>query len=141
MVVTVREKVTAPGKSATPLGGGRPSVYAAGLETEEARVARTESVFRHVNEKIAETTENSASDESLFVCECADAGCQDRLELPLDEYEEVRGVSTRFVVAEGHEEPRYERVVKRRPGYWIVEKVAGRVAAMVRRSDPRAQTS
>lgn len=39
MVVTVREKVTAPGKSATPLEGGRPSVYAAGLETEEARVA------------------------------------------------------------------------------------------------------
>jgi hypothetical protein len=108
---------------------------------EEARIARTESVYRHVNERIAETVEQLDTDDALFVCECADAECQDRLEVPLDTYEKVRKNGTRFIVAEGHEEPRYERVVAKRRGYAVIEKVTGRLVAMVRRSDPRARTT
>jgi hypothetical protein len=108
---------------------------------EETRIARTETVFRHVNERIAETAEGFGSDESVFVCECADPDCQHRLDVPLDEYEEVRDESTHFIVAKGHEVPVYERVVETRPGYAIVEKFTRRLAAMVRRTDPRAQTS
>jgi hypothetical protein len=109
--------------------------------TDETRIARTESVFRHVNERIAETAEGSETDESVFVCECSDPDCQHRLEVPLDTYEEVRAEGTRFIVAEGHEEPGYERVVKKRQGYAIVEKFTRRLAALVRRSDPRAETT
>ena len=108
---------------------------------EETRIARTETVFRHVNERIAETAEGFGSDETVFVCECADSHCQHRLDVPIDEYEEVREESTHFIVAEGHEVPGYERVLENRSGYTIVEKFSRRLAEMVRRTDPRAQTS
>jgi hypothetical protein len=105
---------------------------------EEARIARTETVFRHVNERIAETADHFGSDETEFVCECADPDCQHRLAVPLDEYENVREDGTRFVVAQGHELPQHERVVTRRHGYAIVEKFRRGLAAAVRRTDPRA---
>ena len=107
---------------------------------EEARIARTENIFRHVNERIAETAELFGSEETEFVCECADANCQHRLEVPLDEYDEIRDDGTHFLIAHGHEEPGYERVLKQRRGYAIVEKFRRRLAAAVRRTDPRADT-
>ena len=106
---------------------------------DEARIARTESAFRRVNEGIAETAEFFGSDETEFICECADARCQDRIEAPLAVYEDVRAESTQFLVAEGHEVPAYEHVRRRRRGYLIVEKVARGLAAAVRRADPRSQ--
>jgi hypothetical protein len=108
---------------------------------EEAHIARTESVYRHVNERIAETVEQLDTDETLFVCECADPDCQHRLEVPLDTYEKVRKNATHFIVAEGHEEPAYERVVAKRRGYAIIEKFTRRLAARVRRTDPRTRTT
>jgi hypothetical protein len=105
---------------------------------EEARIARTESVFRDVNEGIADTAEFFGSEETEFVCECADPECQHRVELPLDRYEEVRAESTQFLIANGHEEPDYERVVERQPSHAIVKKLGRNLAALVRRSDPRA---
>jgi hypothetical protein len=109
---------------------------------EESRIARTETVFRHVNERIAETAEGfGSSEETVFVCECADPDCQHRLGVPIAEYEEVREESTHFIVAEGHEVPGYERVLEKRSGYAVVEKFTRRLAAMVRRTDPRAQPS
>lgn len=107
---------------------------------EEARVARTESVFRHVNERIAEAS-GSASDHTVFVCECADPDCHDRLHVPRDQYEEVRSESTHFIVAEGHDVPKFERVVERRRGYAVVQKFKRRLAALVRHTDPREETA
>ncbi len=111
------------------------------MKPEEARIARTESVFRHVNERIAETIEQLDSAEAEFVCECADVDCHERIEAPLHEYEDVRARSTTFLVAEGHEVPAYEHVRSRRRGYLVVEKVGRRLAAAVRRTDPRAETA
>jgi hypothetical protein len=108
---------------------------------EEARIARTESVFRHVNERIAETAADFSSRSTEFVCECADADCQHRLEVPLEAYEEVREDATQFLVADGHEVPAYEKVVERRPRYVIVRKVGRALKAAVRRTDPRAETA
>jgi hypothetical protein len=108
---------------------------------EETRIARTETIFRHVNEGIAETAERFGSDETEFVCECAAADCRDRLEVPLEEYEDVREDATHFLIAEGHEEPGYERVVSQRRGYAIVKKFTRGLAAAVRRTDPRAGTA
>jgi hypothetical protein len=105
---------------------------------EEARIARTESVFRHVNEGIAETAEFFGSNETEFVCECADPACQHRLHVPLESYDDVRADATQFLVAKGHEHPDYERVVTRRSGYAIVKKLGRSLSALVRRSDPRA---
>lgn len=104
--------------------------------TEDQRIAETEALFREVNERIAE----KAPEEELIevVCECADAGCVERVTTTRAEYERVRASGTRFLVAPGHEEP-HERVVRRRGAYRIVEKVRPGIAAFVRRLDPRAR--
>jgi hypothetical protein len=109
--------------------------------SDEARIARTESTFRNVNERIAETAETSTSEEMVFVCECADPECHHRLEVPLEDYEAAREDGAQFLVAEGHEVPKYERVLWYRGDYSIVRKFGRRLTALVRRSDPRAEDS
>ena len=109
------------------------------LNQEQARIARTESVFRHVNERIAETADRF-DDETQLVCECADANCQHRLDVPLEKYEEVRQDATKFVVAEGHEVPAHEKVVERHNPFLVVRKVGRALKAAVRRTDPRTAT-
>lgn|ERR671922_2697232 len=105
---------------------------------EPIRVARTESLFRDVNERIAEAAKKLGSDYAEFVCECADAECSDRFSAQLEEYDEVRADGRRFLVAQGHEEPEFERVVDRRTGHGIVRKDKdARVAAEVSRLNPR----
>ena len=108
---------------------------------EEARIARTESAFRHVNERIAEASDELGSDQTVFVCECADPDCHDRLHLPRERYEKVRNESTHFIVADGHIVPKYELIVEERGGYAVVEKFKRRLAALVRRTDPRARAT
>jgi hypothetical protein len=108
---------------------------------EEARIARTESVFRHVNERIAEASDQLGSEQTVFICECADPDCQHRLNVPRERYEKVRDESTHFIVADGHVVPKYERIVERRGGYAVVEKFKRRLAALVRRTDPRARAA
>ena len=111
------------------------------MHEREVRIAKTEALFRDVNERIAETSERFDSDEAEFMCECADPACAERLQLPLDEYEEVREEPTRFMLDPDHVEPDVEEIVKRRHGYAIVEKVDDVVARIVRQLDPRAETA
>jgi hypothetical protein len=91
--------------------------------TRRTRVqaARTEALFRSVNNHIAAAADGLV-DEAEFVCECADAGCADRLEAPLDDYEEVRTDPKRFFVRPGHADDEVERVVSDDGNYEIVEK-------------------
>lgn len=105
---------------------------------DEAKMARTESAFREVNEAIAKTAERFESVEADFVCECADPECAHRITADLVDYEEVRAEPTHFLIAPGHDEPRIERVVERNSDYTVVEKFGETVAAIVRRLNPRA---
>ncbi|MGZ4354270.1 MAG: hypothetical protein ACXVZ4_12045 [Gaiellaceae bacterium] len=98
-------------------------------------MAETEALFREVNEGIAAAAERFDADEAEFVCECSDASCADRLEVPLDEYERVRAEPTHFLLVPGHEAVHVERVVRRRCGYHVVEKVERTMRAIVRRLD------
>jgi hypothetical protein len=108
---------------------------------EEAQIAQTESVFRYVNERIAETAELFAAGDAEFVCECADAQCYHRIEAPLEEYEQVRTESTTFLISDGHDIPEYESVRERRRGYTVVEKMTRGLRLAVRRTDPRTGTA
>lgn len=107
------------------------------MSKREVEMARTEAVFREVNERIAETAQRFASDEAAFVCECADPACSDRIEASLEEYERVRGDATHFLLAPDHDEPSIERVLRRRRGYVVVEKFGAVVAGWARKLDPR----
>jgi hypothetical protein len=109
---------------------------------QELRIARTEALFRDVNERIAESARRFDADDAEFVCECADPECTERVPASLDEYEEVRQEGTRFLIVPGHEDTRIERVVARpRKRLVVIEKVNSIVARTVRRLDPRTQTA
>jgi hypothetical protein len=105
---------------------------------EPVRVARTESFFRDVNERIAEAAKQLGVDSAEFVCECADPECNERFPAQLEEYDEVRADGRRFLVAPGHDEPEYERLVEVNGNHQVVKKDQdARVAAEVSRLNPR----
>jgi hypothetical protein len=108
------------------------------MRSDELRIAKTESAFRHVNERIAETAERFGAAEAELVCECADPGCGHRIAAPLEDYERVRADGARFVIAPQHHEPDHEKVVESGVGYRIVEKLRS-VGAAARRLSPRAR--
>jgi hypothetical protein len=107
------------------------------MDTREIKIAKTEALFRDVNERIAETSERFDSDEAEFMCECGDPGCAERLEVSLEEYEDVRSDATTFLLNPEHIEPDVEKIVRERAGYAIVRKVDEAVARVVRRLNPR----
>jgi hypothetical protein len=110
------------------------------MTDHEHRIARTESLFRDVNERIAESAERFEASTTEFVCECADQACTDRVEATLQEYEAVRASGTRFLLRPGHEDTRVEQVVVRRGArHAVVEKFNRVVAETVRRLNPRSQ--
>jgi len=97
-----------------------------------ARVAKNESVFREVNNRIRDVADRLAFGDTgwQFICECSRVGCTQQLVLTLAQYGEVRASDRHFAIAPEHHEPEYERVVERRDHYWVVEKLgeAGLIA-------------
>jgi len=107
--------------------------------TDYNRIARTEALFREVNERIAESAERFGSDDASFVCECADATCSDRVEVALDDYQDVREDGAQFLLAKGHERVDVERVVLRFAGFNVVRKFKPAVRRIVERMNPRTE--
>jgi hypothetical protein len=105
----------------------------------EVKRARTEALFRDVNERIAESAQRFEADSTQFVCECADPNCTHRLQATLDEYEDVRSDGATFMLAPGHAHTDIERVLEDRGRFHVVEKVEKTVRATVRRLNPRAE--
>jgi hypothetical protein len=106
---------------------------------DKLRRAKTEALFRDVNERIAESALRFNAEITQFVCECADPTCTHRVEATLDEYEDVRADATTFLLVPGHEHDDLERVVADRGRFHIVEKMNDTVRATVRRLNPRAE--
>lgn len=100
------------------------------------RLARNQTIFREVNERIEKLAE--PSERIRFICECSHVGCEATVELIRAEYEFVRSEPTHFVVTSGHNLPEIERVVAAQDGYVIVEKLIGREFSKA--TDPRSQT-
>jgi hypothetical protein len=110
-------------------------------QIDEMRAARTESLFRGVNERIAESAERFGADDASFVCECDDPRCTERIRATLDEYEDVRSDGAQFLIVDGHEDPAVERVVEEKPRFSLVEKIRPLVRQTVKQLDPRASTT
>ena len=104
------------------------------------RGARTQSLFRDVNERVLEINEVFSLAVPLgdWVCECASQACSERIEVMLPEYDEVRANPMRFLVApsDDHVLPEIEKVVAKAEGYWVVEK-EGMAAKLATKVDPR----
>src|SRR3954454_13107938 len=90
-----------------------------------ARIARTQSMFRAVNERITGWPERQAApaaEKLMFYCECADPKCFEHVYLTPQDYEAIRAESTRFAVVPGHVFPEAEHVVAQPDDYEVVEK-------------------
>lgn len=105
---------------------------------DEMEMARTESVFREVNEAIAQTAERFDAEETDFICECSDPQCADRMTVALEDYDDVREEPTHFLLAPGHHEPTVERIVERTSQFDVVDKFSPIAAAISRSLNPRA---
>jgi hypothetical protein len=78
-------------------------------------------LFRTVNEEIDRLAKSFGLDSDLeLVCECRDRDCLVRLSVSRAEFDAVRSVSARFVVAADHVTPT-ETVVRRGDRYKVIE--------------------
>ena len=105
--------------------------------SEGEKLARTEALFREVNERIAESAGGFDADETRFVCECGDPKCAHRVDATLEEYERVREDGATFLIVNGHEDERAEAVVHADGDRAVVEKQHPLVAPVARKLDPR----
>jgi hypothetical protein len=96
------------------------------------RVGENEAMWRQINE----LSPLEPGVMNLVFCECGLVTCTDRVSMTAEEYEQVRGRSTTFVVAPGHELPDVERVVATNDRYRVVEK-EGEARVVATRTDPR----
>jgi hypothetical protein len=94
------------------------------------RRARNESLFREVNDRILELSEDVekqgiAPEGGLveFHCECGRGGCGERVRMTVAQYERLRSDNDRFAVFPGHESQDIETVVERGQHYLIVDKL------------------
>jgi hypothetical protein len=98
------------------------------VDKRAERRAKNEALLREVNERRAaidrEAGDSWADANELFefVCECGAEDCEERIELTLDEYDEVRQQDDRFPVVPGHGSPEIETVVERHERYVVVDK-------------------
>ncbi len=110
------------------------------MQERGKRIGQNEVVFREVNERLRELGEGFSlvTEVAEFVCECGDASCTDRIQLPLGEYERIRSDAKWFFIVPGHEELEFERVLEQYDDYLVVEKLPGGPAGIAIRDDPRA---
>lgn len=109
------------------------------MDSRETRLARNETLFREVNERIEQAVAAADREDDHvyeFFCECSNSDCTLLLPLTISEYEAARSEPHQFIVAPGHELPEIETVVARTPGYQLVTK-QGEAAEFVSERDPR----
>ena len=120
-----------------------PSVEAAvngGVSGWRDKEARSQALFREVNERIEQIADNFGSDgQNQLICECGNPDCTQRIELTPAEYEHVRAHASRFVVALNHENPETESIVEQNDRFAVVETYADASSRIARQTDPRAQ--
>jgi hypothetical protein len=104
------------------------------------RIGENEALFREVNERLRELGEGFSlvSEEAEFICECGDSSCAERVHMSLADYEDVRSDPKRFIIAKGHEQLEYEKILSETDQYVIVEKLPGGPAGAAIREDPRS---
>jgi hypothetical protein len=105
------------------------------MDTNE-RIARNETLFREVNERVRDV--QTPGDEWIgFLCECGNADCTSTVDLSVQEYEAVRADATTFVLLPGHDIPQVEEVIETTERFVVVRKYPSEAAEAIE-TDPRA---
>ena len=106
-------------------------------ERRKERLARNETLFREVNERVEELSGGTALELVEFVCECGDADCIQTIPLTRAEYEQLRADPVIFAVVPGHEILEVEDVVSEGDRFYVVRKHAEE-QAIARATNPRS---
>jgi hypothetical protein len=109
------------------------------VQSREQRVAKNETLFREVNERIKVVNEASAPEEpSDYLCECGSQDCTEPVALTRAEYEKLRSEPTHFAVVSGHVVLDVEKLVAETDRYATVEKSTPAAARIAIEHDPRS---
>ena len=102
------------------------------------RAAENEARFREANEQIHERALQLSAREQPgpYLCECDDGRCTTVVLLTVEDYENVRSGSRRFVVASGHQKP-VDLVLSEHGAFTVIEKT-GEEGRLVEEWDPRS---
>jgi len=108
-------------------------------ERRRERIARNESSFREINERLESGLRLIRHQQELhsFICECGDQDCSELISLTFDEYRTIRKDSRHFAVVPGHVFPDAERVIVQHERYEMIEKL-GQAVEIVDALDERA---
>jgi hypothetical protein len=106
-------------------------------QRRKQQIARNEALFREVNERVQEVSEERATLMTDFVCECGDSGCTETIPLRDAEYEHVRADPLLFVVVPGHEILEVETVIEEHERFNVARKHVAE-AALAQDTDPRS---
>ena len=117
----------------------RPGRVQVEVDERERRLAQNEALFREVNERVETLAGRLGPNFAYeFLCECANADCTFRVNLPLSVYESIRADPQQFVVLPMHYTPEVEELVVEEDGYWVVRK-GGEAGEYVEQLDPRSR--
>jgi hypothetical protein len=105
----------------------------------EHRLARNETLFREVNERIEEIR-SPEEDQIEFLCECGVEECKDAISLTVPEYERLRADATTFAVVPGHSIEDIEDVVSETERFHVVRKHPSE-KDVARSTDPRSRSN
>ncbi len=95
------------------------------MAARSTRREENQKLFRMGNERLRTALDDTQVDDSEripFLCECADEGCNGRVELRPDEWEAIAGRPRHYVMLAGHPRSEGEKVVGSMDGYDVVRK-------------------
>lgn len=99
----------------------------AAARTRRRDALRTQSLFREVNDRVAELSRSSDVVPPRFICECLRVDCCATIVLELAEYAKVRSDPAHFIVLAEHEDAETQDVLERRGDHVVVQNVASRM--------------
>jgi hypothetical protein len=94
------------------------------VASRDTRREENQKLFRMGNERLrsAVTEQVPEAGRVPFLCECADEFCNGRVELRMEEWEDVAREPQHFVMVSGHPRSEGEMVVGTLDGYDVVRK-------------------
>ena len=104
----------------------------------QGRAARNQALFREVNDRISELNESFGEIKEVYeiACECSNIECIALVTISPEEYLSVRASPRRFVVLPEHVVRDVERVVSKRQGHVVVEKLGAAGAVATELAEP-----
>jgi hypothetical protein len=94
----------------------------AGMDRQQ-RIIENEKLFREVNERVAQMEAGFSGPDPVWICECGDETCFEKVPVPMDEYRQIRAREDWFLILPGHQKPDVERIVRETDRYFVVEKL------------------